>query len=88
MHEHPLKAMLLITISPAPTLQSQPQANPMDTEAGATKWSAELSHFVSKALELDPSKRSSANQLLIHPWMRVACTDEGMVKFLSSLRWG
>jgi serine/threonine protein kinase len=86
--EHPLKAMLLITISPAPTLCSHRESlkNADGRNLHLLPWSQGLCHFISKALEVDQTKRASANQLLMHPWMRVACTEENVVKFLANVQ--
>lgn len=61
--EPALRALLLITINPSPTLK-QPAA-----------WSPECPHFLAKCVTKDPTKRASAAQLLLHPFMRRACPE-------------
>jgi len=62
LDEPALRALLLITINPPPTLK-QP-----------TKWSPECVHFLGKCVTKDPSARASAAQLLLHPFVRKACS--------------
>lgn len=69
LNEPPLRALLLITINSSPTL-NDPRG----------KWSQEFKHFLSRCLDLKPDKRSSAEQLLMHPFIRSACSDEEMAK--------
>ncbi len=70
LNEPPLRALLLITINPAPLLK-------------APHWSQAFRHFLAKCLELKPERRSSAEQLLMHPFIKTACTDEEMAAFAS-----
>jgi len=55
--EHMLKAMVLISESPAPTLKEP------------SKWSKEMNEFIALCLQKQPSKRASAKQLLSHPFI-------------------
>ena len=71
LNEAPLRALLLITINPAPTLKDQ------------ARWSLAFKHFVSKCLEIKPDKRSTAEQLLLHPFIKTACSEEEMALFAS-----
>ena len=82
MNEHPLRALLLISISPSPTLHSTFDHNNLTDRSIINPWSTELVHFLSKSVDMDPLKRSSANQLLMHPFMKNACTDEDFVRFV------
>jgi serine/threonine protein kinase len=72
INEQPLRALLLITINPSPTL-TDPQ----------NRWSSNFKHFLSCCLEISPDKRSSAEQLLLHPFLQSACTEEMMGAFVS-----
>jgi serine/threonine protein kinase len=68
LNEPPLRALLLITINPAPTLK-------------APNWSPAIRHFLARCLEVKPDKRSSAEQLLLHPFLKTTCTEEEMGAF-------
>jgi serine/threonine protein kinase len=65
LNEPPLRALLLITINGAPTLNDP-----------SGRWSTAFKHFLSRCLDLKPEKRSSAEQLLMHPFIKTACSDE------------
>lgn len=67
--EPPLRALLLITVNPSPRLREP------------TKWSQSMNHFLARCLEADPAKRSSAEQLLMHPFLQRACPDAEMASF-------
>lgn len=58
--EQPLRALLLITIQPSPTVE-QPQ-----------QWSAAFLHFLKRCLAIRPEQRASTDQLLLHPWVKTA----------------
>ena len=62
LHEQPLRALLLITTLPAPELRD------------AERWSSKFKHFLKCALAVEPTKRATAEQLLMVGWGRV---DEG-----------
>ena len=64
MDKPPLRALLLITTQGTPKLQ-----NPQ-------KWSNELRHFMKKSMEVNVEKRSTAAMLLMHPFIRKACTQK------------
>ena len=70
--EPPLRALLLITVNPPPRFR-EPE-----------KWSQSMSHFLARCLEPDPAKRSSAEQLLLHPFLQKACPDAEMAIFARS----
>lgn len=72
LNEAPLRALLLITINPAPTLKD-PNNN----------WSIAFKHFLARCLEMKPEKRSSAEQLLMHPFLKASCSEEEMAEFAS-----
>jgi serine/threonine protein kinase len=71
LNEAPLRALLLITINGAPTLK-----NP-------ARWSREFSHFLSRCCDVRSDMRSSAEQLLLHPFIKAACSAEEFGKFTS-----
>ena len=68
LNEPPLRALLLISINDPPTLKD-------------SNWSRSFQHFLARCLEIKPEKRSSAEQLLMHPFIKSACTDEEMSEF-------
>ena len=53
LHEQPLRALLLITTLAAPQLKNE------------SKWSGKFRHFLKCALNIDPVKRATAEQLLM-----------------------
>lgn len=59
----------MIHTSPSPTVQ-----NP-------SKWSPEFLDFLKHCLELEPSKRGSADEMLKHPFIEKACTPVVFAKF-------
>lgn len=71
--EKPFRALLLITVSPPPTL------------AKRNKWSREFRHFLRKAMVIEPSRRASADQLLLHPFILKACSKEEFSNFVKKL---
>jgi serine/threonine protein kinase len=70
MEEQPVKALFLITSNPAPTVK-----NPSD-------WSDSFLDFLNKSLEKEPEKRSTASELLKHPFLDVRCGTEFIAKYL------
>ncbi|CAM9983082.1 unnamed protein product [Ascophyllum nodosum] len=64
LHEPPLRALLLISINPSPRLK-QPD-----------KWSMGFTHFLSSSLDVEVENRYTAEQLLQHPFIQSACTEE------------
>lgn len=58
MEHPPLRALFLITTKGIPGLKS-PDA-----------WSGEFRNFVSQSLDLEPSSRPDATQLLAHPFLK------------------
>lgn len=69
LNEPPLRALLLITTNKAPTLNKK------------HRWSQEFHHFLAQCLQLNPEKRASAEQLLLHPFIQTACTQEEFAVF-------
>ena len=59
-HLHPMKAIFVIPTKPAPTFKH------------IEKWSNQFIDFVDKCLVKDPAKRSSAIELLRHPFVVAA----------------
>ena len=57
---HPMRAIFMIPIRPAPTLRDPSSASPM------------FSDFLGRCLVKDPSKRSNATELLEHALMTSA----------------
>lgn len=70
MHEPVMRALFLITVNDAPTLQS-PQS-----------WSESLNHFLRKMLVKDPEQRASADQLLLHPFISGATAQADFAKLV------
>jgi len=69
MDKPPLRALLLITTQGTPKLQ-----NPQ-------RYSRELIHFMNRSMDMNPEKRSSAAMLLMHPFIRKACTQKEFSKY-------
>jgi serine/threonine protein kinase len=68
LNELPLRALLLITTSPPPTLK-RPHA-----------WSPAFNDFLERCLQPEPEKRATAQELLEHPFMQHACSQEECVR--------
>mmetsp|Transcript_15120 Transcript_15120/g.22651 ORF Transcript_15120/g.22651 Transcript_15120/m.22651 type:complete len:504 (+) Transcript_15120:35-1546(+) len=49
------------------------------------KWSDDIKDFLSQCLQIAPSDRPSAQKLLEHDFLRLACTKKDMHKILSSI---
>lgn len=73
MDRAPMQAMLLITINPSPTL-AKPQL-----------WTNSFNHFLKRCLMIDPSKRGSAEQLLMHPFIKTASPKEVFTEFSNKI---
>jgi serine/threonine protein kinase len=69
INEPPLRALLLITTQGTPQLK-----NP-------TKWSPKFQHFLNKCLDVEVETRSSAEKLLLHPFLKIASSREDFAKF-------
>lgn len=74
LREPALRALLLITINPAPTLKT-PRAGPSSSSANAASatppepWSAECHHFLAKCLTKEPELRPDVMALTLHPFV-------------------
>jgi len=65
LNEPPLRALLLITINPAPTLKDK-----------SGHWSTAFTHFLARCLDVKAEKRATAEQLLMHPFIKTACSEQ------------
>jgi serine/threonine protein kinase len=74
IHEPPLRALLLITIQGPPELSDK------------TRWTPAFQHFLRRCFDIDPEKRSSAEQLLMHPFIQSACSKEEFAAFVGTLK--
>lgn len=70
--EPPLRALLLITVNPPPRLREP------------SKWSQSMSHFLARCLDPVAEKRSSAEQLLMHPFLQRACSEKEFAAFVKT----
>ena len=68
----PLRALLMITANPSPTL-------------AAPHWSPEINHFLAACMAKNPSERPFAEQLLLHPFMSSAGTREEFSHFATDI---
>jgi len=73
LKELPLRALLLITTQPAPTLRD------------AAKWTPAFSDFLARALAKDPDARATAAELLDHPFLATACEQADFAKFAARI---
>lgn len=55
---HPMRAIFMIPMKPAPTLK-----NP-------SAWSPEMVDFLSRCLQKNPEDRATSEQLLVHDWIK------------------
>ena len=76
INEKPLRALLLITINPPPTLVNE------------SKWSKPFAHFLKCCLVADPKNRASTELLLMHPFILQSCTKKEFAMFLRSIGKG
>ncbi|PXF43948.1 Serine/threonine-protein kinase pakC [Gracilariopsis chorda] len=74
MAEKPLRAMVLITTQPPPTLREP------------NRWSAEFRDFVAQCLVVNPARRASASQLLSHPFLKRAAEKEDVAAVFATMR--
>lgn len=72
LNEPPLRALLLITTNKAPTLNNNKY-----------RWSQEFNHFLAQCLQINVEKRATADQLLLHPFIQTACSQEQFAEFAS-----
>mmetsp|Transcript_6674 Transcript_6674/g.7656 ORF Transcript_6674/g.7656 Transcript_6674/m.7656 type:complete len:112 (-) Transcript_6674:944-1279(-) len=73
MDEQPLRALFQITVNPSPTVK-----HPSD-------WSNEFNHFLKRSMMKAPEKRSSTEQLLLHPFMKTASSKQDFAEFVSTI---
>lgn len=73
INEQPLRALLLITVNPPPTLKE------------TNRWSNEYNHFLKACLTSDPSKRAAMEQLLLHPFMLQCCDKKKYGTFVKEI---
>lgn len=73
LHEPPLRALLLITTEGSPGVR-----NP-------TRWSSAFRHFLKCSLALKASRRATAEQLLLHPFIKSACDQATFAVFASRI---
>ena len=66
-----LKALLTITTRPPSTLKDK-------------SWSPAIKDFLKQCLEVKPDKRATAEQLLLHPFMEKACSQEEFAEFVNN----
>jgi len=70
----PLRALFLITTKGIPPLKE------------TDKWSPEFQDFVAQCLEKDADKRSDANALLSHPFLKTACKPNEFVPLIEQAK--
>ena len=73
LHELPMRAMLLISTQPTPTLR-KPE-----------RWSPEFRDFLALALHKNAEDRATAAALLQHDFISKACTQNEFAKFASHI---
>lgn len=73
MDKPPLRALLLITTQGTPKLKD------------GKKWSRALTHFMSRSMDTVVKMRASAEQLLMHPFIKNASTQEQFSEFVRSI---
>ena len=76
INEKPLRALLLITINPPPTLRNE------------AHWSRKFAHFLKVCMVTNPEHRASTELLLMHPFILDCCSQEEFGKFVRSLGKG
>lgn len=69
----PLRALLLITVNPSPTL-NEPE-----------KWSNDLNHYLKVSLKKKPSNRANSRMLLMHPFIQSGSGPDGFANFITKL---
>ena len=69
--EQPLRALLQITLNPSPSVE-EPE-----------KWSKCFNHFLARCMMVKPEQRSSTEQLLLHPFIKKASTQEDFATFVA-----
>ncbi|TFJ87752.1 hypothetical protein NSK_001102 [Nannochloropsis salina CCMP1776] len=64
LHEPPLRALLMISISGSPALKDP------------SRWSSQFLHFLAQSTSVDAEARPTAEQLLNHPFLTMASTQD------------
>jgi serine/threonine protein kinase len=70
------QALYLITTGSSPKLKQQ------------DKWSKAFQHFLKASLHKEPERRASSEQLLLHPFIKSACTQEEFAAFAARILRG
>lgn len=70
LHEPPLRALLMISISGSPALKDP------------SRWSSQFLHFLAQSTSIDAEARPTAEQLLNHPFITMASTQEEYGQFV------
>lgn len=73
LHEPPLRALLLITTEGSPQVKSP------------ARWSSAFKHFLQCALHVQVDRRATAEQLLMHPFIKSACDQNAFAVFASRI---
>jgi serine/threonine protein kinase len=95
LREQPLRALYLITTNPSPTLKDAAPLTEVDLEeitiemlqdtteedVEEPRWSKSFVHFLARCLDLNQEKRASANELLRHPFLKNACSQEQFAQY-------
>ena len=76
LEEEPLKALYLIATHGKPDLRDPEKCSPA------------LLDFLDRCLQVDPERRSSAAELLQHPFLKIAATPEELVGLLEAAKEG
>ena len=66
----PMRALFLITTKGIPPLKN------------ADKWSREMNNFISRCLETNPTNRADSEELLKHPFLKVACSQQQFAELI------
>jgi serine/threonine protein kinase len=70
----PMKYLLLLATQDPPPLKQH------------EKWSTHMTSFLSHCLQRDPSLRPEAEELLQHPFMETACTQDDLKRLLDRIK--
>ena len=70
--QNPMRALLLITTSDAPTLKAP------------SRWSKAFNDFLAQALQKEPQDRPSASEMLEHDFIRSNPDPDAMVKYVKA----
>ena len=95
LREPPLRALLLITINPSPTLKNAAPLTDLTLDVDSINllmgddegpveeggWSRSFVHFLARCLDLNQEKRATAEELLSHRFLDLACSQEEFAAF-------